>query len=308
MMSQTTSGPQPVVTERSPSNTWTVLDLLRWTADHFTSCGIETARLDAECLLAFALGIERVGLYIDFEKPVEAAERDVFRELVRRRAKERIPVAQLLGRREFWSLSLSVTSDVLAPRPETETLVEAALRYLPAAAESRVLDLGTGSGAIALALASERPQARFVATDVSEAALAVARKNAEALGLTDRFETRQGTLFEPVAGERFDLVVSNPPYVAEKSRPHLAPELSHEPAIALFAGPEGLDVLEPLIKGVGTVLVPGGMAAIELSSEQVPAMIECCGEAGLVEASSIRDLAGRERVIVARSRGTEGPR
>ena len=134
------------------------MGLLKWTTGHFTERGIETARLDAECLLAHALGTDRLRLYLDFEKPVTEAERACFRELVRRRGGERIPVAQLLGRREFWSLPLRVSRDVLAPRPETETLVEAALELLPAAAEARVLELGTGSGAVALALAGSAPK------------------------------------------------------------------------------------------------------------------------------------------------------
>ncbi|HEY5657954.1 MAG TPA: HemK/PrmC family methyltransferase, partial [Myxococcota bacterium] len=147
---------------------WTVLDLLRWTTGHLTDRGIESARLDAECLLAHALGVERLRLYIDFDKPVSGPERDAFRELVRRRAGDRVPVAQLVGRKEFWSMPLRVTRDVLAPRPETETLVAAALDLLPdSASPSRVLDVGTGSGAVALAIARERPRAVITATDLS---------------------------------------------------------------------------------------------------------------------------------------------
>ena len=191
---------------------WTVLDLLRWTTDHFASRGIDTPRLDAEVLLAYALECDRLRLYVEYEKPVEEPERARFRALVQRRADERIPVALLTGTREFWSLSFEVTPDVLVPRPETETLVTAALERLPdAEAELRVLDVGTGSGAVALALATERPKARVVATDLSAAALAVAGRNAERLGLADRVAFAEGDLFEPLAGERFDLVISNPP-------------------------------------------------------------------------------------------------
>ena len=198
------------------NKTWTILELLRWTTDHFAKQGIETARLDAECLLAFALGVDRLRLYVEFDKPLAAGERSGFRELVRRRADERVPVSQLVGRKEFWSLSLAVTKDVLTPRPETETLVEAALELAPERdAELQILDIGTGSGAVALALASERPKARVTATDVSAAALAVARANAERLELAGRVRFVAGSLFEPVAGERFDLVVSNPPYLSK---------------------------------------------------------------------------------------------
>src|SRR5262245_36077826 len=166
------------------ARTWTVLELLRWTQGHFASRGIDSARLDAECLLAHALASDRLRLYLDFEKPVEAEERARFRELVRRRADERIPVAQLTGRKEFWSLSFEVTPDVLVPRPETETLVAWALDALrERGREWRVLDVGTGSGALAVALARELPKARIVASDVSEAALAVARRNAGTHGV-----------------------------------------------------------------------------------------------------------------------------
>jgi release factor glutamine methyltransferase len=278
---------------------WTVLDLLRWTTSHFADRGIETARLDAECLLAHALGVDRLRLYLDFEKPVTATERAAFRELVRLRGGQRVPVAQLLGHREFWSLSLAVSRDVLVPRPETETLVEAALDLLPADREVRVLDLGTGSGAIALAIAVERPQARVTATDISPAALELARRNADELHMAQRIQCLQGSLFEPVAGHRFDLVVSNPPYVAESQRAALPPELPHEPPEALFAGPDGTDVLRPLVAGVGEVLAPGGALAVELSPEQAPRVADWCREQGLLDVTERRDLAGRVRVVTA---------
>ena len=161
---------------------WTVLELLRWTTEYFDKAGIEGARLDAEVLLAHALEIDRLRLYVDYEKPVLAAERDRFRDLVRRRAQDRVPVSLLLGKREFWSLEFTVTSDVLTPRPETETLVEAGLSKIgDLDSTARILDVGTGSGAIALSLASERPQADVTATDLSKAALQIAAKNADHL-------------------------------------------------------------------------------------------------------------------------------
>ena len=297
---------------KSRARVWTVLDLLRWTTDHLHSRGIETARLDTECLLAFALGVDRLRLYVDFDKPVEAGERAAFRELVRRRGDERVPVAQLVGRKEFWSLSLAVTGDVLAPRPETETLVAAALDLLPQEdGEARVLDLGTGSAAVALAIAQERPRAQITATDLSPPALEVARANAQELGMADRIRFLQGSCFEPVAGERFDLVVSNPPYLAEAGRGGLAPELAHEPPGALFAGPDGLAVLRVLVAEVGGALVPGGGAAFELSPEQSTRVEDWCRAAGLVGVTLYRDLGHRPRVVAARSAGVavarEGP-
>ena len=286
---------------KKEKTSWTILDLLRWTTQHFQERGIETARLDAECLLSFALGVERMQLYLDFDKPVTQDERAVFRELVGRRGRERVPVAQLVGRKEFWSLPLRVAPGVLAPRPETETLVTAALELLPdPEAEVRVLDVGTGSGAVALAIARERPRALLAATDVSSVALEVARGNAEEFGLAQRIRLLPGSLFEPVEGERFDLVVSNPPYVAESLRASLPPEFDHEPPRALFAGPDGLGVLRPLVRGVGAVLAPGAGVALELSPEQAPRVAGWCREAGLLDVTVRRDLAGRPRVVTAK--------
>lgn len=281
--------------------TWTVLDLLRWTTRHFEERGIESARLDAECLLAHALGGDRLRLYLDFEKPVTEAERGVFRELVRRRAAERRPVAQLLGEKEFWSLALRVTADVLTPRPDTETLVAAALERLPERdAAYAVLELGTGSGAVALALAHERPHCVVFATDVSEEALKVAQENAERHGMAERIRFAPSDLYEAVAERDFDLVVSNPPYVGEGERGRLDPELAHEPERALFAGPEGLDVLTPLVAGAPARLRPGAALAVEIGAGQAEAVGALCRGAGLEAVEVHRDLGGRPRVVTAR--------
>lgn len=291
---------------------WTVLDLLRWTTRHFAERGIDTARLDAELLLAHALGCERLRLYVDFDKPIGEAERARFRELVRARAADRVPVSILLGRREFWSLDLAVTREVLTPRPETETLVAAALDALPdREAEWRVLDVGTGSGAIALAIASERPKARVTASDVSAAALAVARGNAEALGLAERVRFVEGSLFAPVAdalaaGVRFDAVVSNPPYVARRDAASLPPELRHEPEQALFAGEDGTDLLRALAAEVAAALAPGGFAAFELDPRQAERVAGWLAEGGLLDVAVHRDAAQRPRVVSGRRPAAQG--
>ena len=278
--------------------TWTVLDLLRWTTEHFQSRGLEGARLDAECLLAHALSTERLQLYLDFDKPVLSDERARFRELVKRRADERVPVALLTGRREFWSLPLRVTPDVLVPRPETETLVEVALRLQPEPdSAARFLDLGTGCGAIALALAKERPEADVTATDISGAALAVARQNAAELGFEDRIRFLPGDAFEPVQGERFDLIVSNPPYLAQSEAPALAPELSHEPGEALFAAGEGLALLQRIADEAPGFLAAGGALAVEVAPQQASEMTEWLVSAGFARTESHCDLAGRIRVV-----------
>jgi release factor glutamine methyltransferase len=294
-------GAQRGAAERSHDN-WTVLSLLTWTTDHFASKGIESARLDAECLLAHALGTQRLQLYLDFDKPVNEAERARFRDLVKRRVGDRVPVAHLLGSKEFWSLAFEVGPDVLTPRPETETLVQAGLDRL-GPGPATVLDVGTGSGCVALAIASERAEARITASDVSQAALAVAARNAAALGLEERVTFVRGSLFEPVAQGRFDLVVSNPPYVAETLRPSLAPELAHEPPEALFSGPDGLDTLRELVGAVPARLASGGAFAVELSPEQAETVAGWCREAGLLDVTLHCDLAGRPRVVAARGDG-----
>jgi release factor glutamine methyltransferase len=282
--------------------TWTTLELLRWTTEHFASRGIESARLDAECLLAHVLGVDRLRLYVDFEAPVGDSDRARYRELIRRRANERVPVAQLVGEKEFWSLPLKVTRDVLVPRPDTETLVTAALDLLPdPEARATVLDVGTGCGAVALAIAVERPRAQLVATDISQAALEIARENADVHGVANRFRWASGSLFEPVAGERFDIIVSNPPYVAESQRDELPPELAHEPAEALFGGWDGTALLAELVARAGAMLVPGGGLAVELAPEQAPRVADWCREAGLTEVKTYRDLNQRPRVVAARS-------
>ncbi len=289
------------MTQPATERSWTILELLRWTTDHFAKQGIETARLDAECLLAHALGVDRLRLYVEFDKPLAPDERSGFRELVRRRAELRVPVSQLVGGKEFWSLPLLVTPDVLTPRPETETLIEAALELAPQPdAELKILDIGTGSGAVALALASERPKAWVTATDVSPAALAVARANAERLDLASRVRFLEGSLYQPVAGERFDLVVSNPPYLSNAPGTAHAPELAHEPREALFAAEQGLAVLRALAQGAAERLLPGGAAAFEVSPEQADRVAGWCREAGLLDVAQRRDLGRRVRVVSGR--------
>jgi release factor glutamine methyltransferase len=290
-----------VTASEAKSRTWTILELLRWTTQYFAERDIETPRLDAECLLASALGVDRMRLYLDFDKPASSDERAAFREWVRRRADERVPVAQLVGGKEFWSLPLLVTADVLSPRPDTETLVVAALdRLTERDTDARILEIGTGSGAVALAIAHERPRARITATDISPAALKVAERNARELGMDGRIEFVEGNLFGPVVGRQFELVVSNPPYIAESERSELAPELAHEPDVALFAGPDGLLVLRELVAGAPALLAPGGAFAVELAPDQAPTVAHWLREAGLGDVVTHRDLAACPSLVSAR--------
>ena len=285
----------------SEEKSWTILELLRWTTEHFAEQGIETAKLDAECLLAHALGMKRLQLYVDFEQTSGSEERARFRELVVRRARDRVPVSQLVGKQEFWSRELDVSRDVLSPRPETETLVEAVLARLPdPSGKYKILDLGTGSGAIALALARERPAAQVTATDISPEALQIACSNADKLQVSERLRFVEGDLLGAVPGEQFDVVVSNPPYVARRDAERLPPELAHEPEVALFGGEDGFAVSSRLVGEVQDGLVPGGAFAIEVAPDQAERTAEECRQAGLEEIEILRDLARRPRVVAAR--------
>ena len=287
--------------EDTRSKTWTVLALLRWTTGHFKDHGLSSPRLDAEVLLAHVLQIRRLDLYLEFEQPVMPAERARYRELISRRVSERVPVSILVGEKEFWSRRFRVNSDVLTPRPDTETLVEASLDRMDEPERPyRVLDLGTGSGAIALSLALERPAAHITATDLSSSALQIARKNAEELQVGETVEFLEGSLFEPLSHTQFDLIVSNPPYLAERDSADLPAELKHEPPVALFGGVDGYRVLEPLAAEAIRWLSPGGWLLLELDPAQSERVSQWLFDSGLVEIETLRDLAGRERVVVAR--------
>jgi release factor glutamine methyltransferase len=277
-----------------------------WSADYLEQKGVERARLDAEYLLAHVLGIGRLDMYLQHERPLEPAELDAFRPLLRRRA-AREPLQYVLGRQAFRELDLEVGPGVLIPRPETEQLVEVVLGWARDRGRKRLtaLDLGTGSGAIALALLAEGPFERVVATDASAAALEVAGRNREACGMSHHLDLRAGAFFDPVAhGERFDVVVSNPPYVAEGERAALAPEVADwEPAQALFAGADGLEALRSIVAGAPAVLLDGGLLALEVGdgqAEAVAALVRGCREYDDVEV--YRDLAGKERVVTAARR------
>jgi len=257
------------------------------------AAGVETPRLDAEVLLAHALGVDRARLVIEPDRPVEGPAVRTFQDAVRRRGVGREPVAYITGVRGFRRLDLHVDARVLIPRPETETLVEAALE-LPAGA--RVADVGTGSGAVALALKDERPDLDVVATDASPEALAVARANAQRLAL--EVELLEGDLLEPVEGQ-LDAVLSNPPYVADGDRAALAPDITrHEPAMALYAGADGLSLirrLAPQASAAGARLL-----ALEVGFGQGGAVAEIVAAAGFADTQAVADLAGIERVVVGR--------
>ena len=293
------------------TETWTVLRTMLWSADYLKSKGVESPRLDAEHILAHVLGVGRLEMYLQHERPLTSGELDAFRPRLKRRAK-REPLQYVLGRQAFRSLELEVGPAVLIPRPETESLVEEVLGWARARGGDDAtllgLDVGTGSGAIALSLLAEGPFARFVGVDVSPDAIDVAGRNAEALGLQNRFEPRIGGAFTALAtGERFDAIVSNPPYVAEAQRADLAPEIvDWEPGVALFGGADGLEVIREIARGASARLRPGGLLAVEVGLGQAGAVASLVEENGLVDVRVRKDLAGRPRVVLASAPGDVG--
>jgi release factor glutamine methyltransferase len=282
---------------------WTTLAVLDWTTQRFTEAGIAGARLEAQLLLAHVLNCSRMQLYTGFDKPLGEDELAAYRGLIKRRlAGEN--VSYLLGEQEFWGLPLYVSEHVLVPRPDTETLIEVA-RDLRAdrAAPCRVLDLCTGSGAIAIALAKELPAATIVATEISAEAVAIAKKNVERNGFADRVDVRAGDLFAPVAGERFDLIVSNPPYIASAVIPTLSAEVRREPRLALDGGPDGLAFYDRICGAAREYLVPGGWLVVEHGFDQADAVRARFERGGLTDLAMTHDLAKNPRV----TRGTSKP-
>ena len=313
-----------------PAPEWTIGRLIEWTRDFFAKKGVEPARLEAEILLAHALGLERIQLYMRYEEPVPEGPRATFRDLVRRRA-AREPTRYLVGECEFMSLVMKVTPAVLIPRPETELLVEEVLRRRgvrrgrpaaasadaapgtlapglatdPAAGPVSILDLCTGSGCVAVSAAVHLPTARVAATDLSAEALEVARTNAQAHGVADRVTFLQGDLYEALDAadaKPADFVLANPPYVAEREWADLEPEVrDHEPRQALLAGPDGTEVIARVVAGAAAYLVPGGTLLVEIGAGQGAAARELAGRTrGLADAEILKDYAGLDRVLAAR--------
>jgi len=295
------------------SEPWTVARLLNWTREHFAGRGIESPRLCAELLLAHALGCERIHLYTRFEHVPTAEALHTFRDLVREAAAGK-PIAYLTGVKEFFSLAFSVSPDVLVPRPETEVLVERTITLVRSAdnAALRILDLGTGSGCIAISLAKHLPDACVCASDASPAALAVARANAERHAVAERIEFRPGDLFEPwqAAGGTppglFDLIVSNPPYLAEAEAGDLpATVRDYEPRVALFAGADGLSVTREIVAQAPRWLRAGGHLLLETAYNRAAAVRALFSSSFWGDVVTYRDAGQHERVVQARCRVAE---
>ncbi len=276
--------------------TWTTVKVLDWAAADFAKRAFERPRFEAEVLLAHVLDCRRLDLYTGFDRPLANDELTAYRETIsRRRAGE--PAAYVTGEKEFWSLEFEVDCHVLVPRPETETLVEAVLDRVSDA--GRILDLGTGSGCIATALASERPEAEVDAVDVSKEACEVARRNIERHGLSDRVSVIEGDLFEPIpSGRTYSVIAANPPYVPENEIDGLDVEVRKEPRRALAAGSDGLDVIRRIVSEAPRFLEPNGWLFLEIDPRQTEELTDEIGPAVLgVKGEVIRDLAGRERVV-----------
>ena len=288
--------------------TWSVLELLNWTSEFFTTRGVESARLDAEVLLAEALGCKRIELYTRFDEVPAEPVRTAFKALVKRRA-DGAPVAYLVGRREFYSMEFEVEEGVLIPRPDTELLVVTALDRIKERSvaeeggDTLVADIGTGTGAIAVAIAHQAPSAKVVAIDVNPQAVALANRNAEKHGVSDRVYALESDLFSAVkATRRFDLIVSNPPYVTTNELIDLDPTVrDHEPPVALDGGPEGTDVIDRLLAAAPERLNEGGELLFEISPMIAERVETLCEEApGLEFTGLLKDLAGQNRVAAIR--------
>lgn len=278
---------------------WRLLDILENTSRFFASKGLENARLQAELLLAAVLGVKRLDLYLQFERPLHTSEVDRYREYVRQRL-QRVPVQYITGVAAFRQLELTVTPAVLIPRPETEVLVDVALELLPAG--GRVLDLCCGSGAVALSLAQEAAAAEVVAADVSADALEVAKANGQRCGLAERVEWHCGDLFAPLRGtEPFDLVVANPPYVRRSGLAQLAPEVrDYEPHLALDGGEDGLAYYRRIAQEAADFICPGGYLLLEVGEGQSAAVEGLLARSARLTEVQIRlDLNQIPRVVVA---------
>jgi release factor glutamine methyltransferase len=278
---------------------WTILGVLDWTTQRFTEAGIGAARLEAQILLAHALDCTRMQLYTGFDKPLGEPELAAYRGLIKRRLAGE-SVSYLVGETEFWGLPFYVDEHVLVPRPDTETVIEVARQVRPdRAAACRILDLCTGSGAIAVSLAKEYPAAQVVATEISPAAAAVARKNAARNAVSERVDVREGDLFAPVDGA-FELIVSNPPYIASNVIPTLSIEVRREPVIALDGGADGLVFYDRICGEAPRYLAPEGVLLVEHGYDQADAVRARFEAAGFTGVTLVHDLGKNPRVTWAK--------
>ena len=284
--------------QAEPQKTWTIGSLVKWATDDFRARGIENPRLDAEVLVAFALGIDRTRVIIEAMRPLEPAELALLRDLVKRR-RSREPIAYLRGEREFYGRTFHVDPRVLIPRPDTEALVEVALaRTTHVSLSMRQLDLCTGSGCVAITMARQRPTADVLASDLSADALAVARENAYRLGAYNVAFVESDLFASIPAGSRFDVITANPPYIASGDMPGLMPDVrDFEPRLALDGGPDGLELVRRIIEGAPAFLDEGGVLAMEIGAGEAPATRALFESHGYRDVAVERDYGKIERVV-----------
>ncbi len=284
---------------------WTIQKLLNWITEYFTQKGIDSPRLSGELLLSHVLKLSRIELYTLFDRIVEQDKLEILRGMVKRCGNHE-PLAYLIGRCEFYSLPFKITPDCLIPRPETELLVERAIEFLrKRSGTQQVLDLCTGSGCIAIAIAKNYKDCLVTATDICDKALAIAAENAATLKLSDKIQYLCGDLFAPLIEgieSQFDLIVSNPPYVSEAEFAKLAPNVrNYEPRQALYGGPDGLDVYRRILRQASDFLKPDGVLMMEIGYAQGPAIRELIDATGQFAPARIeKDLSKNDRIVIAR--------
>ena len=289
-----TPGNQP-----GSADVWTVRRILEWTTGFLKQKGVDSPRLEAELLLAHARQCQRIRLYTDIDDALSESERLQMRESVQRRAK-RVPLAYIIGTREFYGRSFEIGQGVLIPRPETETLVDVCLEHIPKDHPRTVVEVGFGSGCIAVTIARQRPLCRVTATDLSERAMEIATRNVQKLEVADRVTLLSGDVLEPLlgGGVLFDGLISNPPYIRDDERESLQPEVAqHEPAEALFAGKDGLDIVRRIAADCPKILKPGAFIALELDPTQCEIVSALLKSSGFSQTDIRRDLCGNARIV-----------
>lgn len=285
-----------------PNEVWTIGSILKWTGQYFAEKGVESPRLDAEVLLSHVLGKERIYLYVHFDEPLQADEIARYKDMIKKRAL-RMPVAYIIGYKEFMGLEFTVSPAVLIPRPDTEILVEAVIERLKEKESVNFVDIGTGSGAIVLSLLANLPQAVGSTVDISEAAIEVAKGNAEKFGVTSRVSFFHGDVYSSVKDQLFDAIISNPPYIPDADIEGLQPEVKREPHGALAGGTDGLDFYRKLVHEGVNLLKTGGFMAFEVGIHQAAAVAKLAEAfAELGEVSIVKDYGGIERVVIINKR------
>jgi release factor glutamine methyltransferase len=288
----------------SAQEIWTIKDVLTWSSGFLQKSGSESPRLDAELLLAESLGCRRLDLYLSYDKPLETIERGRYKDLIRRRARGE-PVAYITGKKDFFGLTLNVSAATLIPRPDTETLVEAALDNTSKTSSLCVLDIGTGTGCIALALKNERRGWAVSGWDFSPEALLIAESNAQKHGLSVSFSEVNAldpSSWPRVDSQKFDVIVSNPPYISESEQAEMNNSaLKFEPKSALFAKHDGLEFYSVFARGLPDLLVPNGKVFLEIGFRQRDAVCSILDGAGWRDVRCLKDLSGHDRVVTANS-------